>query len=885
MKTTHHSELPHIHRGASGQNDRPDQHIAPRKWRGLLTGLAAAAGLAVSVSAFAQQLINVDYLDNAAGRGPSAGTLAVYNGQGVLGGPSDTYWNAYTDTNTSLSGLLDSTGVATTVAITLAGGSPWSDMSGGNDPATTYLLADYYFGATITVTLTGLDPNATYEVVAYSAGDQTGQGGIFAGALTGSSSASTRSSLVQNGNYVEDVPVGPNSAGTITFSVLPYGTQGSAYFDGLQIQKLVPNLYAPIVTNAPASQVVRQGRSVTFSVGVDSGSEVPYYQWYFGALPIAGGTNAVLTFTNLTGAQAGNYSAVVTNMSGSVTSSVSLLVDTTTTTSLFIGGDAGQGLDLGGSGFEIAEYYGPQDDGALPVQNSSLTYNANRFTSSYYGETGPLAPNFGSDQSDQNLSVIANNNAESTDYLVPMTLSVPTVAGESYKLQLLLHDNFNTGAGRQKLSIVIGSEVVEPALDLAALGAGGGNPEGVVISYYFTGTGNLLPISITNSVDQTGYAELNALTLESLPGTPQLPYFVLSPQNQTNVQGSTATFSALAGGSIPPFAYQWYFGTNLLAGATNSTYSFSNVRLASAGTYYVVASNTAGAVTNAATLAVNNNSGIQLSWGPAPGQGMNLQGNVALAEYYYSPITSLASMPIGSALFVPSTRAGTAGAYLSGVANFGNNLDQQNLAYISAHSVGGNPNFTFGTTAGDSYYLQLIFHDGYFTTAGSRVFSVQAISSLGITNVLATGLDLASLHACTTTATNVVVWFSFTGDGGPMNIQLSPTANAGCISALVLQDLTAPLAPVLLSSLSTQGAYLGDTVTIISHVNGSGLSYQWEQESNGVYNSISWATNYSLTITNITLAGFTNYVVVVTNALGSVSSTGALQYLASIRTP
>jgi hypothetical protein len=61
--------------------------------------------------------------------------------------------------------------------------------------------------------------------------------------------------------------------------------------------------------------------------------------------------------------------------------------------------------------------------------------------------------------------------------------------------------------------------------------------------------------------------------------------------------GSTATFSVNPGGT-PPFSYQWYFGSTLLAGATASILQVHPVLFSSAGLYSVVISNNCGAVTD-----------------------------------------------------------------------------------------------------------------------------------------------------------------------------------------------------------------------------------------------------------------------------------------------
>src|SRR5207244_3230914 len=49
------------------------------------------------------------------------------------------------------------------------------------------------------------------------------------------------------------------------------------------------------------------------------------YQWRKGGTPIGGATNANLILTNISGASAGTYDVVVTNTSGSITSSSATL--------------------------------------------------------------------------------------------------------------------------------------------------------------------------------------------------------------------------------------------------------------------------------------------------------------------------------------------------------------------------------------------------------------------------------------------------------------------------------------------------------------------------------------------------------------------------------
>jgi hypothetical protein len=68
----------------------------------------------------------------------------------------------------------------------------------------------------------------------------------------------------------------------------------------------------------------------------------------------------------------------------------------------------------------------------------------------------------------------------------------------------------------------------------------------------------------------------------------------VQPTNTTVTVGSNATFAVSAGGS-PPLTYQWLFnGTNIIADATSSTLTLTNVQFSQAGTYSVIVSNATG---------------------------------------------------------------------------------------------------------------------------------------------------------------------------------------------------------------------------------------------------------------------------------------------------
>jgi len=78
---------------------------------------------------------------------------------------------------------------------------------------------------------------------------------------------------------------------------------------------------SPVITNQPVSQSVATGQPVAFQVGTirPLGDAI---QWYFNGAILHGATAETLTLANPLTSQAGEYYAVVTNISGIVTSAV-----------------------------------------------------------------------------------------------------------------------------------------------------------------------------------------------------------------------------------------------------------------------------------------------------------------------------------------------------------------------------------------------------------------------------------------------------------------------------------------------------------------------------------------------------------------------------------
>jgi regulation of enolase protein 1 (concanavalin A-like superfamily) len=114
------------------------------------------------------------------------------------------------------------------------------------------------------------------------------------------------------------------------------GSQPGWFVDDVLIQS--PG--KPVILTPPASQTVYVGTSVTMYVGAGGDSPL-IYQWRFNSNSIAGATNTSLTITNAQLANTGYYDVVITNLSGSVTSTPPALLQVVIAFTAYNIGDPG----------------------------------------------------------------------------------------------------------------------------------------------------------------------------------------------------------------------------------------------------------------------------------------------------------------------------------------------------------------------------------------------------------------------------------------------------------------------------------------------------------------------------------------------------------------
>jgi hypothetical protein len=117
-----------------------------------------------------------------------------------------------------------------------------------------------------------------------------------------------------------------NFYGTDTFTYQACDSSGAS--SSATVSVMVGLAGQPAIVTPPASQTVDAGATADFTVTA-TGSTPLSYSWQWNGVPMAGASTATLSLTNTTTKSQGSYDVVVTNVYGSVTSSIAILTVTT----------------------------------------------------------------------------------------------------------------------------------------------------------------------------------------------------------------------------------------------------------------------------------------------------------------------------------------------------------------------------------------------------------------------------------------------------------------------------------------------------------------------------------------------------------------------------
>ena len=413
---------------------------------------------------------------------------------------------------------------------------------------------------------------------------------------------------------------------------------GSANGDIVLAWDLVANVVPiPTIVTQPGDVTVLAGGTASFSVVATSNTNLTY-QWYFNdTQAILGATNDTLTISNVGLSQVGLYRANVTSAAGPtvVSDEASLEIG------LFPGAHSFDKLEdllavlWGQESFASMNKIGflaALDDtrggfasvaaGSVGQQDISL-YDA---TTSLYE---PVQTGMGgadrwwllTNKANCTLVIDTIGSTDSKNNPLPTLLSVYTLSG--------------TGLFSYQLSLVARNQ--------------NGAPDGIHSLVQFAAQANtnyLIQVDAVSGV--AGVVDLNWKA-----GIP--PSGGGSGQSQAVGQGATLTLQADTN-AIPAPSYWWLWDGANIAGATNATYSLTNIQYNQGGVYSVVVSNFVGVVTNViATVSVQSPLQIALTrpsgvlnfqlTGSAT-QAVVLQGSTNLKVWYPILTNTDVTMPV-----------------------------------------------------------------------------------------------------------------------------------------------------------------------------------------------------------------------------------------------
>jgi kumamolisin len=357
-----------------------------------------------------------------------------------------------------------------------------------------------------------------------------------------------------SGNYNLSVT---NSFGAITSSVATLTVV------------LPPTITSSTVTN----RTVQCGsNNVTFAV-IASGTPPLNIQWSLDGSPVTGATNTGFSLTNLHLPH--TITVTVTNLYASATSNAVVTVLDTLAPVITLNGGNPIYLELGGAFTDPGATANDTCAGVVPVSVSGgVNTNAPGTNALIYTATD------------------GGGNTNSASRTVIVRDTTPPAILWSFTNLTLVADT-NCGA---MMPDVTGTNCLL-ATDLSGA---------LTISQVPTNAA-ILPLG-TNVVvltieDSSGNAACSTNTVIVQDQTP--PVILSQPQSQTNLIGSTATFSVSAT-ACTPLAFQWYFNNAALDAQTNNTLTFTNVSLASAGSCFIVVAASGGSSTSiVAALTVN----------------------------------------------------------------------------------------------------------------------------------------------------------------------------------------------------------------------------------------------------------------------------------------
>ncbi len=709
-------------------------------------------------------------------------------------------------------------------------------------------------------------------------------GGLISGATTNTLSI-TNAQTTNSGFYQLAVT---NIAGAVTSSI---------------VTLLITNA-PPAISTQPTNQTVVVGSNVTMAV-IATGTPPLHYQWLLNGTNlvnethgghISGATTSTLKIDNAAITNSGNYTVIITNLGGSVTSSNAFL--TVTEAPVITDQPTNRAVAVGSTATLAVKAVG------TPSLSFQWQFNGTdlvTWTNLVNGGQISGATNAGLFISNAQLTngsnyrvIITNRFGSATSSIVVLTVTnIPTAV-------IRPPTNQTVAVGSTVTNVVIAAGTGPLSYQWQTNGTDlvdGGNISGALTNVLIlrnvqTNDSGAYSVTITGP---GGSVTTNAvLTVTNVP-----PTIVTQPTNQLVVLGTTATNVVIANGT-PPLSYQWQVnGTNLvdggnISGATTNVLILSNMQTNNNGGYSVTITGPGGSVTSSTGLVkvvsspeiIVQPTDLAVKVGSLATLAVTVEGAPPLSYQWQLNGTDLVnwtnlvnggqiSGATTSVLSISNAQVANTSNYRVVITNsFGSLISSNALLTV--------------TNVPPAIILQPI---NQIVVLGTK--ATNAVVAIGTAPLSyqwqMNGTNLVNGGNISGATSNVLILSNIqTNDGGGYSVTVTGPGGFVTSSTGVLTVASSPLITVQPTDRSVA---VGSPVTlVVAAVGVSPLSYQWQFNGTDLINwtnlvnggQISGATNSVLFISNAQVTNTSNYRVVITNSFGSVTSSNALLTVTNI---
>jgi hypothetical protein len=658
-----------------------------------------------------------------------------------------------------------------------------------------------------------------------------------------------------------------NQAGDYAATVTNAGGSVASNVATLTVQ---PPPSLPVIANQPTGQSIAVGGTVALSV-VASGAGTLSYVWQKNGAPVVGATAASLTIPNAQVADSGTYTVVVSNPSGSVTSSpVTVVVSASLSPPVVVTPPVAATVPLGA----------PVSFTVVANGSAPLTFAWRR--------NGALIPGAGAAV----LSIVSAQESDAGSY----TVTVSNGAGSVTTSPVTLSIDGPMTAPRISAMPISQTVVVDSPVTFSVTATG--TPpfdyqwfkDGALLS---GASGASLSLPAAKLSDAGSYTVRVTNAAGSVTSDPAVlvvqalatvPVIITPPSAVTSSVGTPASFSVVADGA-PPLTYAWRREGTLIANATRSTLVLGSVQVADAGNYTVTVSNALGSVTSPpASLTVVVPSlpplvlvqpvGVVTTVGGTASFGVTVRGTAPLSYQWRKEGVPLAGATQAT-LTLTNVRATDAALYSVEITNaFGAAVSAS--ARLTVNPAPAPPQIDAPPTART-------------VTEGVTVSLSVTASGVGPLTYrwLKGGIPIAGATSATLTFSPVRLT-----DAGSYSVAVTNTVGTVTTSPVELTVNSSVLPPTITVQPAGRSLMAGDSLALNVAVSGtSPFTYRWRRNGD----PISGATAASYAVAQVGEGDAGSYTVEVSNAAGAVVSAAAVVLVApkpsaritnvSIRTP